>query len=322
MNEISLQQIEIFLTVANCQSISRASSILYVAQPSVSNRIREMEETLGLTLFYRTNRGVSLTEDGVQLYARLDKLYNRFRISMNNAIRSYTLGKKPALNIGCLHMAEVIAAKNVVLDRFSREHPDIDFTCEYYDYYELVSKLRCRELDFIFSLSFDVDGQPDLGHAELFPTDSYFLIPQRWNFEKLTPESAKLLADETLLLELNNGYENSMALCRQNGFRPKEVRFVGSFLEILSMICAGEGFSVGGKFLPLSPQESTKIKTLLARREDPSTSVQVSIAWRDNQSDAVAALVETSREIDYASLPMLKILDSSHPKWYSERGKN
>ena len=58
-----------FLRVADEGSMTRAASLLGVAQPALSRQVRLLEEELGVTLFRRTSRGVELTEEGEQLRA-------------------------------------------------------------------------------------------------------------------------------------------------------------------------------------------------------------------------------------------------------------
>ena len=47
-------------------SLNRAAEVLYVAQPSLTTSVRKLEDELGITLFNRSGRGVSLTSDGVE----------------------------------------------------------------------------------------------------------------------------------------------------------------------------------------------------------------------------------------------------------------
>lgn len=54
----------IFKHVAELQSVSKAAEKLGYVQPNVSQRIKGLEEELGVRLFKRNNRGVTLTEEG------------------------------------------------------------------------------------------------------------------------------------------------------------------------------------------------------------------------------------------------------------------
>lgn len=71
-NDITLQQLRYFIEVASEGSISAAADLLYVAQPTLSAAMKELETRIGRPLFVRSARGVVLTVDGVEFlgYAR------------------------------------------------------------------------------------------------------------------------------------------------------------------------------------------------------------------------------------------------------------
>jgi LysR family transcriptional regulator, nitrogen assimilation regulatory protein len=60
-------RLKYFLRIAEEGSITRAATVLGIAQPALSRQIRLLEEDLGITLFHRTRRGVHLTEEGERL---------------------------------------------------------------------------------------------------------------------------------------------------------------------------------------------------------------------------------------------------------------
>lgn len=68
---MTLQQIRYFTTAAQCGSISAAARKLFVAQSSISEAVKEIEKTYGITAFTRQRRGVSLTRDGEDLMMEL-----------------------------------------------------------------------------------------------------------------------------------------------------------------------------------------------------------------------------------------------------------
>lgn len=69
---MTLAQLRYAITVAEAASMSEAARNLFISQPSLSASIRELEEEVGLELFRRTNRGISLTPEGEEFigYAR------------------------------------------------------------------------------------------------------------------------------------------------------------------------------------------------------------------------------------------------------------
>lgn len=69
---MKLQQFRYFVETVNCGSINKAAERLLVAQPSLSNALRDLETEIGHVLFTRTSKGVLLTADGEEFlcYAR------------------------------------------------------------------------------------------------------------------------------------------------------------------------------------------------------------------------------------------------------------
>lgn len=75
---MTLTQLHYLLTIAEMKSLNKAAEQLYVSQPSLTSALKELEKELGITLFYRSGRGVTLTNDGMEflLYAR--QLYSQY----------------------------------------------------------------------------------------------------------------------------------------------------------------------------------------------------------------------------------------------------
>lgn len=75
---MTLQQINYVIKIAECGSFNRASDILYVSQPSLTQSIRELETELKIKIFNRTKRGVSLTPEGMDFLGYARELYSQF----------------------------------------------------------------------------------------------------------------------------------------------------------------------------------------------------------------------------------------------------
>lgn len=61
---MTLQQLKYLIAIVEEGSISKASKAMLVSQPSLSKSIFDLEKEMGIKIFKRTNRGVSLTEEG------------------------------------------------------------------------------------------------------------------------------------------------------------------------------------------------------------------------------------------------------------------
>jgi len=69
-------QIKYLIAVGSTGNVSKAASELYVSRPTISRALRELEEEFGFPLFYRTNSGLVLTEEGKFFYERCIELQN------------------------------------------------------------------------------------------------------------------------------------------------------------------------------------------------------------------------------------------------------
>ena len=69
---MTLQQLKQIIGIADCGSMNEASKQLFISQPSLSTTVKEVEKELGITLFLRNNRGITITPDGNEflIYAR------------------------------------------------------------------------------------------------------------------------------------------------------------------------------------------------------------------------------------------------------------
>ncbi|UVI33389.1 LysR family transcriptional regulator [Paenibacillus spongiae] len=70
---INYELYKVFYWAAKTGSLSKAAQSLYITQPSVSHAIKQLEESFGITLFYRNSKGVALTQEGATLYSYIEK---------------------------------------------------------------------------------------------------------------------------------------------------------------------------------------------------------------------------------------------------------
>jgi len=69
---MTIQQLRYAVTIADCGSMNEAAHRLFITQPSLSSTIKDLEKELGIVLFIRSNRGISITQEGEEFlgYAR------------------------------------------------------------------------------------------------------------------------------------------------------------------------------------------------------------------------------------------------------------
>ena len=123
----NLTKYKIFLSVAECKSISKAAAQLYISQPAVSITIKKLEESLNTTLFIRKPKGVSLTENGKILYDNARQAFNLLSNTEQLLKSSKSTGhlRIAASNVLCKHFLMPY------LKEFTHQYPhtDVSITC-------------------------------------------------------------------------------------------------------------------------------------------------------------------------------------------------
>ena len=122
-------------------TISRAAQQFFIAQPSLTNAIRELEQEVGLTIFHRTNRGVALTPEGEEFLG-----YARQVLAQMELIEEKYLGSAPVKHQFCVsaqHYSFAVEAFVELLKEYGGEEYDFRIReTQTYEIIEDVAKLR------------------------------------------------------------------------------------------------------------------------------------------------------------------------------------
>lgn len=144
MRNLSLRQLRIFVSAARHSSFAKAAEEMHLTAPAVSMQMRDLEEDLGLPLFAKKGRGVTLTSAGEYflVYARRVLLALREAEDMMVKLRGIETGN---LTIGLVSTAKYIVPK--LLATFRKEHPGIQVVIQVRNRDQLISLLRDDEID-------------------------------------------------------------------------------------------------------------------------------------------------------------------------------
>ncbi len=91
---MTLQQIKYVIGIAETGSLNKAAEKLYVSQPSLTATIHDLEDELGITIFNRTGRGVTLTNDGTEFLTSARQLYLDYQNVMEKYGENGSIKKK------------------------------------------------------------------------------------------------------------------------------------------------------------------------------------------------------------------------------------
>ena len=140
---MTLQQLKYVLTVANKGTISEAAKTLYIAQPSLTNSIKELEKELGIVIFQRTNKGTLLSRDGEEFLA-----YARQVVEQVNLLEEKYTGKPKGKQDFCVstqHYSFAVEAFVDLLRDYGGEEYDFRIReTQTYEIIEDVAKLHSQ----------------------------------------------------------------------------------------------------------------------------------------------------------------------------------
>lgn len=151
MNNINLNSLKIFLEVANSKSFLDASNKLFISQPAISKSMSKLEEDLGIQLFYRANKGITLTPSGETLYRYLQKTKDLL-LSCERALISLNDIEEGRIVIG----VQSHIVRKYLMDKianFRTNHPKMIIELVDMSTNILIERLEERKVDFVVDSS-------------------------------------------------------------------------------------------------------------------------------------------------------------------------
>lgn len=105
---MTINQIRYVIYIARCGSFNKAAEQLFVAQPSLTNAIQDLEKELGITIFIRGSHGVSLTPDGSEALLHFRHLYDQYEDIIDKYCVNRDIRKK--FGVSTLHYSFAVKA--------------------------------------------------------------------------------------------------------------------------------------------------------------------------------------------------------------------
>lgn len=193
---LDLNNLRFFYHVAKNLSFTLAANDLCVTQPSVTQRIKVLEESCKLKLFGKSRGKTYLTEEGKTLYDSVKKIFD-YEKEVESTINNLRELKQGVLRLG-LPSTALSAALSVLMDRFHKEFPDIKMQITTGNSHEIVKSLLNHEIE-IGNIA-KVDEHPDIEYLSMYPEKIALIANPLHRFAKKTTVSLKELAAESIVL--------------------------------------------------------------------------------------------------------------------------
>jgi DNA-binding transcriptional LysR family regulator len=283
----TLRQLQYFIAVAEEGTVSGAAQSLSISQSAVTEAIKELESDLGVTLFERHRRGLTITHKGHQFYRHA----NRILADVQDARRSF-LGEDAAppshLSLGVTSMVAGYVLSDL-LARFRRAYPGVDVSAieDNGDYLEHL--LIGGELDVAVMVISNLRDRNAL-QTEIFETSPYRLwLPLGHRLAAAESIALSDLSSEPLImLTVDETEENTGKLLSALGAKPHVAFRTRSVEAVRSLVATGAGIAL----LPDLVYRPWSLEGDRIESRDISGTlpvVQVGMVWRRGSSLPQAA---------------------------------
>jgi DNA-binding transcriptional LysR family regulator len=289
-HRIDSRSLTLFLAVADTLSFRQAAERLHMSQPPLSRSIREFEERLGMRLFKRDTRGVSLTAAGQRLLPRA----RRIMTLLHEAEQALAAGHAPTLlRLGVTNAVETDWFRGLVA-RIDAACPGLAIATESGASPKLIRLLRAQQLDAAFiALPTEAEGL-HVTQLERQPMVVAMNAAHRLA-RRRTVCLADLQRERLFWFERARQpafFDHCQRIFARHGFAPNVVREPSDHVVLLAGIIEGSGLAL----LPKSFM-SLKRAGLIYRplKEGDELAVGVGLATPHDRSDLNALLMRCAQ---------------------------
>ena len=132
--DMTLQQLKYVVAVADCQNITEASHRVFISQPSLTAAIRELENEMGVTIFSRSNKGVTVTNEGNEFLSYARQILEQAAM-LEDRFKGGN-GGSSIFSVSCQHYSFAVNAFVEVIKKFGGS--EYDFTLRETQTHEII----------------------------------------------------------------------------------------------------------------------------------------------------------------------------------------
>jgi DNA-binding transcriptional LysR family regulator len=180
---LNLQQLKYALEVASKGSMNEAAKNLFISQPSLSNAIKEIEKEIKITLFIRTNRGVTVTNEGAEFLGYARQVLQQF-----NMLEEKYISEKTVKQHFCISTQHYTFAANAFVELVKEfGTSEYEFTLRETKTYEIIEDVKNlrSELGIIYLSTYNESvllkllRERNITFSELFTANPHVFISKR-----------------------------------------------------------------------------------------------------------------------------------------------
>lgn len=243
---MELRHLRYFVAVAEEQHMSRAAQRLNMQQPPLSKQIQLLEQELGVTLFLRQPRKITLNAAGKVFLSDARRILAMAGEAIDR-VRQFNLGEEGSIRVGFTSSASMNPLTLSILEQFRRENPLVSLKIEEGANHDLLNLVEQERLDVAFVRS-EINRYPGLTGRTLLHERMSVALPVDHDLTALQTIDLDTLAGVPLVLyrQANGSGIGDLLLnaMAQRGLAPTIVEETQRILSALNLVGAGFGVSV------------------------------------------------------------------------------
>jgi DNA-binding transcriptional LysR family regulator len=292
MHDFTLQEIEYFLAAAERLNFTEAAQTLFASQSVISKCVKRLENDLGVKLFHRDNRGVSLTAEGEFLYDKWSFLLRGFNESVE-AVQTLHHGERKYLHIGCLSEFEHEIGISEFIQCYEEKYLGTTVMVHLYGFKELREQLISGNCDLIISYQSEVEDIKDTLYKNITLINHYIALSSKHRLAEKEDLKLQDLNRETYFIlspaESKKAANRILAAFSGIGFKPAHIEYFRNMPSLSFAISQGKGVSICNKLVARGYESEIKLIPF----HELFHNVFLAVAWRkDNMSPELQKLVD------------------------------
>ena len=246
---MTLQQLKYVTTIANIGSISEAAKRLFVSQPSLTKAIKELEKEMGITIFDRTNKGITVSKEGERFLGYARQVLEQAAL-LEEQYKSQSGGKKQ-FSVSTQHYSFAVNAFVELLKGAGIDQYDVSLReTQTYEIIDDVAHMK-SEIGLLFYNDFNRPVLEKLIHTneltftELFTAHPHIFIGKNHQLSNKKVVSMDEL-EEYPYISFEQGDHNSFYFSEEifsTVVRPKHIR-VRDRASLFSLLLGLDGYTV------------------------------------------------------------------------------
>ncbi len=260
---MNVRELECFLAVVDHGGITRAASALYLAQPSLSQVIRRLEESIGVELFRRVGRGLVLSPAGEALVGPARQVM-RDLIHARSVAAGYRglSGGRVDLAVSASLTSSFLAAW---VGDFRRHYPQITVRLTQHDgdTGEIAALIRSGAAEIAYTVS--PMSQPGVECAHIGQGEIVLALPLGWGGDLPDPVPLPMLDGLPMVVDRGFGRSYLATIRDEHGIEPNVVVDISESGDLLPLLVSGAGAAL----LPMRQAMEARRRGAVLRMLDP-----------------------------------------------------